>query len=650
MSASPTARRNIITLTAALAAGAVYAYGATPSIYVGDSGELVAAVGTLGIPHPSGYPLYILLGKLWTLLCPLGSVAYRMSLFSAAAAAATCAVVLALARRAALHTSATLLAAGLVAFGASFWSQANIQRVYTLNALFVALATALAFAWHTHRQPRHLLAAFFVCGLGATNHTFMALYGLALGLFMLACEPHLMGNPIAAARRLAAIATSFALGLLPYAYLPIRSRMNPRLDWGNPETLGNFLDVVIRRDFWQRAWIESPADGIAVLWNFFSTLGPELTWPGVALALLGLATARRSRRPALLCVLVIAVNVAAMALHGSRSDIFIWHRYYIPSYMMLAVLAAMGWQELVPRLPPRAAWAVLVLPAALLASGFRDFDRSRYWIAEDFAEAVLEAVPPGANLIATDDNVLFVLIYLHLVEGRRPDLNLILQGVGKADLPPLRFDPETDPLYFTHHPNWDLPSLQIVPLGSVYRAWQRGRPQPPPTITRTQLAGEHDDRVPKDYLTQNLLGHFHYTLGFTYERRDWPRARAQFAAAASVAADNDVLFYNLGLVFARNGLWKNAVDDFTRSHEINPRHIASISQPRAADKLGEARRELARLAVIELEASTEIGQAVENGTAAFHRLMAAALDKRGEALAARGHRLLAEEIEYNMSP
>jgi len=327
-------------LATTLAVGAVYAYGASPTIYVGDSGELVAAVGTLGIPHPSGYPLYILLGKLWTILCPLGSVAYRMSLFSAAAAAATCGVVLTMTRRAGLATSATVLATGLVAFGASFWSQANIQRVYTLNALFVAIATALAFAWHQRRQPRTLWAAFFVCGLGASNHTFMALYGFALGLFMLACEPQLLRAPSRAARRFAAIASCFALGLLPYLYLPIRSRMNPRLDWGNPETLTKLVDVVLRRDFWQRAWIESPADVIAVARDFVLTLGPELTWPAVALALIGLASARRSGKPALLCVLVIVVNVAAMALHGSRSDIFyLVTAYYIPALPLDALTA-----------------------------------------------------------------------------------------------------------------------------------------------------------------------------------------------------------------------------------------------------------------------------------------------------------------------
>ena len=48
----------------------VYALGASRTIYVGDSGELITAVYLLGVPHPSGYPLFVMLGKLWTLLVP----------------------------------------------------------------------------------------------------------------------------------------------------------------------------------------------------------------------------------------------------------------------------------------------------------------------------------------------------------------------------------------------------------------------------------------------------------------------------------------------------------------------------------------------------------------------------------------------------
>ena len=82
----------IVAAAVAVCLCGVYTVGACRTIFVGDSGELVGAVYLLGIPHPTGYPLYVLLGKLWTLLVPVGSIAYRMSLFSAVCAAAACGV------------------------------------------------------------------------------------------------------------------------------------------------------------------------------------------------------------------------------------------------------------------------------------------------------------------------------------------------------------------------------------------------------------------------------------------------------------------------------------------------------------------------------------------------------------------------------
>ena len=91
-------------------------------------------------------------------------------------------------------------------------------------------------------------------------------------------------------------------------------------------------------------------------------------------------------------------NLASLALHGSRSDLFIWHRYYIPSYAMLALLAGLGCQVLLERLPRALRWLPLALPAFLLVTGWNAFDRSRYRVAEAFAEQVLRSLPPGAHL------------------------------------------------------------------------------------------------------------------------------------------------------------------------------------------------------------------------------------------------------------
>ena len=346
----------------------------------------------------------------------------------------------------------------------------------------MVLAASAAFAWRASRRDRDLLAAAFLCGLGATNHTFMALMAAAIGLFAVVTAPALARRP----RLVLAGAGCFVAGLLPYLYLPIRSRMDPRLDWGNPETLTRLprrrpaprlLGTRVDRGPGRPA-------GRARRLRAEPRRRARLAGRGPLLA--GVVAGRR-RWPVLLPLLVMGVNVVAVALHGSRSDIFIWHRYYIPSYAMAALLAGMGAQWLIERLP-RARLLPLALPLLGLVLNFREFDRSRYRIAEDFSRKLLQTIPPGAHLSASDDNILFVLIYLHLVEGVRPDVDLVLQGVGSANLPPLRFNPDSEPLFFTHHPNWRVAALDIVPVGLVFRVARAGGP-PPPIVLPKRAAG-----------------------------------------------------------------------------------------------------------------------------------------------------------------
>jgi hypothetical protein len=126
-------------------------------------------------------------------------------------------------------------------------------------------------------------------------------------------------------------------------------------------------------------------------------------------------------------------------------------------------------------------------------------------------------------------------MYLNLAEGVRPDVHLVLEGIGGAYLPPLAFDPDKDPVYLTHYPNWRAQGLDTVPVGIAFQAWRVGSPLPSPIPVKDRLEGELDPRVPKDYLTRNLIGNFHQLLGMTWEARDWPRARRELDEAARAA-------------------------------------------------------------------------------------------------------------------
>lgn len=556
---------------AAIAAAlfAVYAAGAARTVYVGDSGDLATAVAVLGVPHPTGYPLYVLLGKLWTLLVPVGSVAFRLSLFSAAGAALACGVLFLVGRALGASRVPALTGALCLAFAPSFWGEANVQRVYALNALCLAVALLLACAWARRRDPRRFALAVFVAALGAANHTYMAVFLVAFGLFALATDARAVLQP----RTLGPAAFAVVVGLLPYLYLPIAAAFDPPVVWGDPLSLSGFLDIALRREYWARAWVASPADVVAVLADYATTLARELGWLGLPLALAGaVALVRRHGAVALLLVAAMLGNVATMALHGSREDLFVWHRYYIPSVLVMALLAGLGAQALTAR-----AWAPLRLlplavPALLLVTGWPHFDRSRHRIAEEFARTLLAELPPGATLQAADDNVLFPLLYLTLVDGYRGDVRV---GVlGSVSLPAAAtFDPQATPVFFTHVPALEDPALAVVPTGLAFRLWRADLPPPAVELPADALPGETDPRVPRDDLTQHLIGAYHFALAVTLSPVDWPRAAQHLQRAAAAAPDDDVLLVSVALLYLRHGEVAAAIAPLERAALINPRQL-----------------------------------------------------------------------------
>ncbi|MEW6607696.1 MAG: DUF2723 domain-containing protein [bacterium] len=146
----------------------VYLHTLTPTIGFHDSGDMITAAYVLGIPHPTGYPLYCLLGKLWMSLLPIGNIAYRMNLASALCASLACMMVYfivlkvgtglvhaglanqsnAQTRGLSLHQLIpAAVAAFMLAFATTFWEQAVIAEKYSLNALFATLLIFILLKW-----------------------------------------------------------------------------------------------------------------------------------------------------------------------------------------------------------------------------------------------------------------------------------------------------------------------------------------------------------------------------------------------------------------------------------------------------------------------------------------------------------------------
>ncbi len=421
---------------------AVYVRTLCVSIAWGDSPELTTAAYFAGVPHPTGYPTYMLLGHAFLRCFPFGSIAYRMNLLSALSAAAAVALLFLVAFRLTRSRPAALAAALLFAFSRTFWSQAVIAEVYAFHLLLTAATLLAVLEWDRTGSRRWLAVTALVYGLSFTHHLMSVL--VAPALVVLAATSKHRG---AFARQLFWTLPLFLLPLLLYLYLPWAAHRDPPANWGDPRTWQNFLDHVSGRQYRTNMFSKDLAE-LATQFGKYAA-APTAENPGflltqfppalLALGLLGALSMLR-RRPRWLAVtaLVYAVNV----LYSINYDIYDIEVYYLVSHLVVALWIGYGlrlvgvWLALlwkrVQVAPSRRktlglalSAALLMLPGSSLASNWAANDKSQDWTAHTYARAALQALKPNAVLIAAGDNPYFPLLYVRYVERRRTDVTIV---------------------------------------------------------------------------------------------------------------------------------------------------------------------------------------------------------------------------------
>ena len=235
-------------LLAGLAVFALYALTLAPSTAFWDASEYIATGHILGIPHPPGNPLFVVLARAWSVLLePTGwSVAVRINLFSAFMSAAAHALwflviheVLAGADRGRLFARIGAGVAVLVsATSFTVWNQSNVnEKVYTVTLLTIALLSWLALRWRArleepNARPGNLLVLMaFVLALSVGNHLMAFLAAPALAGFVLLTRPKAMLDW----RLYPTAALAVVLGLSVHLFLPLRAGLNPVINEGAPE-------------------------------------------------------------------------------------------------------------------------------------------------------------------------------------------------------------------------------------------------------------------------------------------------------------------------------------------------------------------------------------------------------------------------------
>jgi tetratricopeptide (TPR) repeat protein len=494
--------------------------------------------------------------------------------------------------------AAAAFAAVLLTSLETFWAEATVARVYTPNLLLLLLAGLALARFRLTGASRRLDVAFLFTGLALAVHTVSVV--LAPALLLGLADRRL-------ARRQRARACLWLLpGLAVYLYVPIASSFDPAQNWGDPSTFSNLVRYLSREEYWQRAWVRSSADLARALAHYAAILPRELTWPGLALAGLGAWRLGRTAAWSLVAVLaVIAGTVTLVVSHGSANDIFQWDRYVLPALAALVLLAGVGGEALASRVAAAGsrAWLLPALALAPLALGAPRMDRSRFTLAEAFNRRVLERLPPKSVLIADGDNQLFPLSYLHHVQGQRPDVNLVMQGINVLSSLPI--EPATRPVFFTHFFDLGAPQFVLQDEGLVYRLHPTdGTPRPDVRWADWSVPELEDwsGQGTLDFLARSLVGDYQLMKAIHYEARHPLAAQEAVRANLSVAHDNPVNAVNGALLLERLGLLREAGAAYERTlaldarSEVAARHLREL-RPRlqaiapdvvVRDKLAEA--------------------------------------------------------------
>lgn len=430
-------------LLAALVAAGVYLPRMAPDLLWGDAAELQMAAWLAGLAHPTGYPLFLMVGWAWThalapWLLPTTSLNLMVALLGALAVGGLAWLLARLlegwtpalppAHRAALAVGGALW----FALSPTFWSQALIAEVYTLHALFVVILLAahatLLRARDDQGRERAFLLTAFCYGLSLTHHRTTLLWGPGTLAFLALAWPQWWRSR----RRLFLALALVSAPQLLYLYVAWRGPLTPYLHQplGNGQALNlydgslhAFLDHVAGTMFRGELGRVAPADRLALVGRLWAE---NVTWPGLLLG--GLGVLWLARAGAKVWLAFTGTAFAAHLLFGLVYGIGDIEVMLIPAWLVWALWGAVGLGLWVARRPSfnRAMIGLLVLGllVAWQYTAWQDtLDRSDSRSARSRWEAILAAGPSrGAVLVTNDRNEMVPFWYLQFVEGRRPDL------------------------------------------------------------------------------------------------------------------------------------------------------------------------------------------------------------------------------------
>ncbi len=413
----------------------VYLKTLAPGVFGFDSAELATGVYTQGVIHPPGYPLYLLIGKLFTLL-PIRDVAYRLNLMSAFFASITIVTLYWVIVNIIENRFAAWVSAFLFAISNYFWQMALIAEVYTPFTAFLAADLLLVSLWRKTGLKKYLLVFSLIYGLTLTIHTSGILFAPAFAWLILK-TPHWKKWYWSLISMMFVL---FLAGLTPYVYLSFRASASPAIDYSRSysgvdlTTLSGLWWMISGKAYsmfaFDYTWREIPNEWL----RFSGHLWRNYLGIGVILGAIGLGWLWR-KAPAwtIGLLLIFTANVFFYVNYRVMDK----DTMFLPSYMVWAIFVAAGVTATYnfsgrrfnqPQLERWLRGMARALPIVFIVLGlslnWRWVDMSKEDGYALFAEEMLAGAAPNSLVIAPWSSAV-ALEYYQVVEGQRPDLLII---------------------------------------------------------------------------------------------------------------------------------------------------------------------------------------------------------------------------------
>ena len=437
----------------ALFAFIIYLKTLAPSVTFIDSGELAAVAGTLGIAHPTGYPLFTLLGWIFSRLPIATEQIVRLNIM----AALFCSIgiyffyhlvhfvltgvfgrssTIKFSKKETFAIAVRISSAGaalLLAFSETYWSQAVSVEVYSLHVLFLSLVTLCFFKavfqeqWNRGegtKSPDTWWYTFaLTLGFSFTNHMTTVL--LAPGFLFLYFATQGFGE--GSWKRIARMIIPFLVGLSVYLYLPLRSSMSPAMNWGNPSTLEKFIWHWTGKQY--RVWIFSSTEAAGRQFKYFlSSLPYEFAYVGLFLALAGIVILLRGHKKIAATFLILFVSCVLYSINYDIHDI---DSYFLLAYLCIAMFSGAAFLFLFRWLQdtlntPIIVSLILLVSLVPCIVHYQQTNESQNYLVEDYTMNMFSSLQPNALALSYQwDYWVSASFYYQLVKHYRVDVAVI---------------------------------------------------------------------------------------------------------------------------------------------------------------------------------------------------------------------------------